>query len=207
MVLLRMSCLASSARLDAMTRLPGCGTGPGLRRGCGISNLVCACMEIEWPLSGLSGRYQSGREWISRVEGGTSPAEDRLYVVAIRVQYEGGVVARPTKTGRTIIGPAFLQGGRVEGVDVSAVSGREGCVLLHAMWVKAVNPKDGVIDTVTDAIRPVVFGKLHHSAEAKYTQSCIVKGGGAGDVRESKPGVVNHRSVLHPSHGCRVLPV
>ena len=68
------------------------------------------------------------------------------------------------------------------------------------MWVKAVNPEDGVTDTITNAIRPVVFGKLHHPAEAKHTQSCIVKGGGAGDVRDSNPGVVNHCGVLHPSH-------
>ena len=77
----------------------------------------------------------------------------------------------------------------MEGVDLSSVSGRERCVLSHAMWVKAVNPEDGVIDTITNAIRPVVFGKLHHPAEAKHTQSCIVKGGGVGDVRDSNPSV------------------
>jgi len=77
------------------------------------------------------------------VERYTSPAEDRLYVVAIRIEHEGGVVAWPAKTGRTVIGPALLQGGRVEGVDHSSVSGRERCMLPHAMWVKAVNPEDG----------------------------------------------------------------
>ena len=136
----------------------------------------------------------------------TSPAEDCLYV-AIRVEHEGGVVARPAKTGRTVIGPAPLQGGRVEGVDLGAVSGREGSVLPHTMWVKAINPEDGVIDTVTDSISPVVFGKLHHSAEAKHTQSCIVKGGGAGDVCDSNAGVVDHYGVVHPIWVAEVLSV
>ena len=121
----------------------------------------------EGQLQARSGQCQSEPEWFSRVERHTSPAEDRLYVVAIRVEHEGGVVARPAKTGRTVIGPAPLQGGRVEGVDLGAVSGREGSVLPHTMWVKAINPEDGVIDTVTDSISPVVFGKLHHSAEAQ----------------------------------------
>jgi len=136
-----------------------------------------------------------------------SPAEDRLYVIAIRVEHEGGVVAWPAKTERTVIGPAPLQGGRAEGVDLRAVSGREGCVLPHTMWVKAINPEDGVIDTVTDSISPVVFGKLHHSAEAKHTQSCIVKGGGAGDVCDSNAGVVDHYGVVHPIWVAEVLSV
>jgi hypothetical protein len=46
------------------------------------------------------------------------------------------------------------------------------------MWVKPVNPEDGIIYTITNTIGPVVFGKLHHPAEAKHTQSCIVKGDG-----------------------------
>ena len=141
----------------------------------------------EGQLQARSGQCQSEPEWFSRVERHTSPAEYRLHVVAIRIEHEGGVVAWPAKTGRTVIGPAPLQGGRVEGVDLSSVSGRERCVLSHAMWVKAINPEDGVIDTITNAIRPVVFGKLHHPTEAKHTQSCIVKGGGAGDVRDSIP--------------------
>jgi len=63
-----------------------------------------------------------------------------------------------------------------------------------------------VIDTIPNAVRPVVFGKLHHPAEAKHTQSCIVKGGGAGDVHDSNPSVVNHCCVPHPSLSCRDAP-
>ena len=53
MVLLRMSCLASSARLDAMTSPPGCGTRTAARMwylepSC---MLLVACMTVEWPLS------------------------------------------------------------------------------------------------------------------------------------------------------------
>src|SRR5882757_9591980 len=49
-------------------------------------------------------------------------AEDRLHVVAVRIEHEGGVVARRVtfggvaKTRRPIVGPACLQSGRVEGV-------------------------------------------------------------------------------------------
>ena len=80
-------------------------------------------------------------------------------------------------------------------------------MLPHAVWVKAVNPVNGVIDTITNAIGPVVFGKLHHPAEAKHTQSCIVKGGGAGDVRDSNAGVVDHYGVVHPIWVAEVLSV
>ena len=73
--------------------------------------------------------------------------------------------------------------------------------------VNAVNPVNGVIDTITNAIGPVVFGKLHHPAEAKHPQICIVKGGGAGDVRDSNAGVVDHCGVLHLIWAAGVLPV
>ena len=73
--------------------------------------------------------------------------------------------------------------------------------------MKAINPEDGVIDTVTDSVSPVVFGKLHHSAEAERTQSCIVKGGGAGDVRDSNAGVVDHYGVVHLVWVAEVLSV
>ena len=70
------------------------------------------------------------------------------------------------------------------------------------MWVKPVNPEDGIIYTITNTIGPVVFGKLHHPAEAKHTQSCIVKGGGAGDVGDANAGVVDHCGILI-SYGLR----
>jgi hypothetical protein len=80
----------------------------------------------------------------------------------------------------------------VEGVDLGAVPGREGRMLLHAMGVKAVNPEHRVINTIADAIGPVVRGHLCDPAEAERTQRCIVKGGGTRDVRDSNAGVVDH---------------
>jgi hypothetical protein len=88
---------------------------------------------------------------------GSAATEDRLYVVAVGIEHEGSVVAgRVTgggvaKPGRAVIGPARLQGGRVEGVDLSAAPGGEGCMLPRAMGVKTVNPEHWVIDTITDA--------------------------------------------------------
>jgi len=58
--------------------------------------------------------------------------------------------------------------------------------------VKAVNPENREIDTIADAIDPVVFGKLHDPMEAERAQSRIVKGGGTGDVRDSNAGVIDH---------------
>jgi hypothetical protein len=56
MVLLRMSCLASSARLDAMTRPPGCGTRTAARTwylepSC---MLLVACMTVEFAALGAT---------------------------------------------------------------------------------------------------------------------------------------------------------
>jgi hypothetical protein len=65
---------------------------------------------------------------------------ERPHVVAVRIEHEGGIVARwvtcrrVAKPGRTVIGPAGLQGGRVEGVDLGAASGREGGMLPRTKW-------------------------------------------------------------------------
>jgi hypothetical protein len=42
----------------------------------------------------------------------------------------------------------------VGGVDFGAVLGSECRMLLHAVWVKAINPENREIDTVADAIGP-----------------------------------------------------
>src|SRR5450432_1757057 len=134
---------------------------------------------------------------------GSAAAEDRLYVVAVRIEHESSVVARRVtfggvaKPGRAVIGPAGLQRVGVEGVDLSAVTGREGRMLLHAMGVKAINPEDRVIDTIADAIGPVL-GNLDHPAGAERAQSRIVKGGGTGDVCDANACVVDHCSILRP---------
>jgi hypothetical protein len=51
-----------------------------------------------------------------------------------------------------------LPSGRMEGVDLGAVLGRECRMLLHAVRVKAVNPENREIHTIADAIGPVVLG-------------------------------------------------
>jgi hypothetical protein len=139
-------------------------------------------------------------------------AEDRLYVIAVRIEHEGGIVARRITFGGVakprwaIIGPVRLQGGRVKGVDLATVPGHEGCMLLHAMWVEAVDPEDRVIDTLADAIGPIVRGKLLDPTEAERTQSPIVKGGRMFNVRDSNAGVVGHCGVLRPSKICWAFP-
>jgi hypothetical protein len=76
-------------------------------------------------------------------------------------------------------------------------------MLLHAVWVKAVDPENREIDTIADAIGPVVLGKLHNPTEAECAQSRIVKDGGTGDVRDSNACVIDHcaSSVCSP---CRL---
>src|ERR1700686_2634556 len=103
---------------------------------------------------------------------GSAAAEDRLYVVAVGIEHEGGVVAGRlfAKPGRAVIGPARLQGGRVKGVDLSAAPGREGRMLPRVMGVKAVDPEHWVVDTITDAIGPVVRGHLYDPAETERPQ-------------------------------------
>ena len=34
----------------------------------------------------------------------------------------------------------------------------EGGMLLHAVWMKAVNPENWILDTTADAISPIVLG-------------------------------------------------
>jgi len=68
-------------------------------------------------------------------------------------------------------------------------------MLLHAVWVKAVNPENREIDTIADAIGPVL-GKLHDPTEAERAQSGIVEGGGTRDVRDSNAGVIDHCGIL-----------
>jgi hypothetical protein len=79
----------------------------------------------------------------------------------------------------------------MEGVDLGAVLGRKGRMLLHAMWVKAVNPENRVIDTIADGIGPVVLGKLHDPAQTERAESRIVKGG-TGNIRDTDACMVNH---------------
>jgi hypothetical protein len=125
-------------------------------------------------------------------------AEDRLHIVAVGVEHEGGVVAwRITfggvaKPRRSVVDPAGLDGGRVEGVNLRAVPGREGRVLLRSMGMKAVDPENRVIGAIADAIGPVVLRKLHDPVPAKCAQSRIVKGRRPGDVCDTDARMVDH---------------
>src|SRR5438270_6737615 len=73
-------------------------------------------------------------------------------------------------------------------------------MLFDGVWVVSIDPEDGIVDTVADAVGPHVIGNLHHSAHAKRFQSRVVEGGGTADVRDSNASVVNHlASSVHES--------
>jgi hypothetical protein len=74
-------------------------------------------------------------------------------------------------------------------------------MLLHAMLVKAVDPKDRVFDAVTDAVGPFVLGHLHQPTHTKRAQSSVVECGGTNDVRDSNACVVDHRDTLGLERG------
>jgi hypothetical protein len=76
-------------------------------------------------------------------------------------------------------------------------------MLLHAVWVKAVNPENREINTIADAIGPIALWKLHYSTEAECAQSRIIKDGGTGNVRYSNAGVIDHCGIFRVSTGCR----
>jgi hypothetical protein len=66
-------------------------------------------------------------------------SEDNLYVIAVRIEYEGRVVTVRVAFGGiaesrwAVIGSARCEGGCVKGVDLGAVLGSEGRMLLHAV--------------------------------------------------------------------------
>jgi hypothetical protein len=100
-------------------------------------------------------------------------ATDRLDVVTVRIEQEGGVIARritlgdAAQTGRTVISPTSLKSGGVKGVYGSSIPGGEGSVLLNSMWVEAVNPEYRMVDAIADAVGPFVLGQLHNPAQAE----------------------------------------
>jgi hypothetical protein len=85
-------------------------------------------------------------------------------------------------------------------------------MIFHAMGVKAINPEYWVIDSIPDAISPVVLGNLHHSAQAERAQRRIVKNGGPINVCDSNACVVDHRrfsnfKIPAPGHGQGGIPM
>jgi hypothetical protein len=80
----------------------------------------------------------------------------------------------------------------VECVDLGSSFGCKGVTLFDGVWVISIDPEDGIIETVADAVSPRVIGHLHNSAHTKRPQSDVVEGGGTADVCDSNAGVVNH---------------
>src|SRR5215469_18026220 len=127
----------------------------------------------------------------------TSAAEDRLQVVAVWIQNEGGVVAGRITSGRvaqprwTVVGPARLKGRRVESVNFCAAFCCESSMLSHAMGVVAVNPEHRIVDPIAYAIHSLVLGNLRDPAQPERTQNYIVKGGGTDDVCNTDARVID----------------
>src|SRR5262249_37672913 len=113
---------------------------------------------------------------------------------------KGGVVARRIAFGGVaqsrlaVVDPASLHGGCVEGVDLGATLGCKGRVLLHARRVKTVDPEHRVVDAVSDGVRSRVLRQLHDPAKAKRAQCCVIKGGGAANMRDADARMVDHGS-------------
>src|SRR5918998_1873747 len=126
--------------------------------------------------------------------------EDRLYVVAVRIQHEGcvipGRVAPLAQARCSVVGAPRPQGGGVEGLDLGPALGCEGDMLTDRMRVEAIDPEDRVIHSVADSVSPFILGKLHDSPEVQSVQHGVVKGGGTSDVRDADTGVVDHRNLL-----------
>src|SRR5882724_2748402 len=95
---------------------------------------------------------------------GRAAPEDRLDIVAIRVEHERGVVARRitprgvAKPWGTVIGTTRFQCGLVEGVHRGAALRDERGVLLDAVRVKAVDPEHRVVHTVAHPVGSVARG-------------------------------------------------
>jgi hypothetical protein len=62
--------------------------------------------------------------------------------------------------------------------------------------MKAVNPKNRILDTIANAIGPVVVGELDGPAQPKRAQSRVIKGRGTDDIRDTDACMVDHCGVL-----------
>jgi hypothetical protein len=69
------------------------------------------------------------------------------------------------------------------------------------MWVKAVNPENRIIDSIANAVGPVVLRKLHEPAEAERAQRCIIKDGGTADIRDTDTCMIDHCDILRIANG------
>src|SRR5689334_24609371 len=80
----------------------------------------------------------------------------------------------------------------MESFDFRPALGHKGGVLSDRVRVIAINPKDGVVHTVTDAVRTHTLWNLHNPAQAESTESRIVEDRGTSDVSNPDAGMVNH---------------
>jgi hypothetical protein len=60
------------------------------------------------------------------------------------------------------------------------------------MRVEAINPEDGVLETVPNRIGPVAFGELCDPPQTERAQDRIVENGGTSDLRDTDACMVNH---------------
>ena len=54
--------------------------------------------------------------------------------------------------------------------------------------MKAIDPEDRVVGTVTDTVNPAVFWKLVHSAEPERAEGCVIERAGTPNVGNAYSG-------------------
>src|SRR6185436_1466854 len=86
----------------------------------------------------------------------------------------------------------------MEAVDRSSASRGEGRVLLDAVCMKAINPEDGVIDSVSNCIGAIARRKQRDPPQAQCAQDGVVELGGPSDVRNTDARVVDHLHLPGP---------
>src|SRR5271166_7156464 len=85
-------------------------------------------------------------------------AENRLDIVTIRIEHKRGVVIRPSQPGRPAFDAACVESGGVECIDLSPTFGCKGGMLFDGVWVVSIDPEDGIVETVADAVGPHFVG-------------------------------------------------
>lgn len=77
-------------------------------------------------------------------------------------------------------------------IDCFTTVRNECGVLLHAMRMKAIDPENRILLTVTDSVAAIVLWKLHHPPHSECAKRRIVEGGRARDIRDSDTRVIDH---------------
>jgi hypothetical protein len=118
----------------------------------------------------------------------------RSDIIAIWIEHERGIVIRPAEARRSVVDSACAKGRCVEGIHLSPISGCKGGMLFDGVRMISVDPEDGILEPVANAVSSHIVGHLHHATQAERAQSRIVEFGGTTDVRDSNAGMVNHGS-------------